>query len=290
MTLQPLERTQAVARADLHMHSSASDGLLSPEALMNRASACGVGIVALTDHDTLGGLAEAQQAAKQLGIQFIPGVELSADGGKQVHLLGYGVSAAMSGIVQLIAQMRADRTRRMHLFLQKVEDLGLSVQEADLVMEPGTAFSRPVLARAMVSKGYVESVEEAFDLYLASGRPAYVPRMHIGAEQVIDTMRRDGAVPVLAHPGARWYDRDDMLRRFPSWVRAGLRGVEVCHPVHSAAQRLQWQQLAHDHGLFATAGSDFHGTVDALHGEIGSQFAHWQEHEKHLRTLMSCMM
>ncbi len=278
-----------VGRVDLHAHSKASDGMYTPSEVVNRAARNGVRMLSLTDHDTLAGLEEAAQAAKQQGMTFIPGVELSTEGKKQVHILAYGVHTHMQGLVQLIEHMRADRSRRQSLFLQKMADLGLPVAEHELQLPPGTAFSRPMLAQAMVRKGYVESVGEAFERYLSPGKPAYVSRLYIAAEEVIKLICEDGAVPVLAHPGLVCYDAGEMPERLHEWVSAGLKGVEVHHPSHTDKQREHWRQVAKQHQLLVTAGSDFHGKVDDKHGDIGSEFDRWESHEEDMQGLMAIM-
>lgn len=287
MTAGALHPHTGVKRVDMHLHSTSSDGAYSPSDVFARALQHGVGTVALTDHDTLGGLVEARNAAGHLGLHFIPGIEFSAEGDLQVHILAYGVTDEMAEVVALVERMRADRARRKPLFLEKLRQLGVPIQDADLVMPPGTAFSRPILARAMVEKGYVESVQEAFERYIARGKPAYVPRAFVAVEEVIGVIRAAGGASVLAHPGAPLYNANEMRTRFLGWVKAGLRGVEAHHPSHSEAQRAYWLEAARQNGLFVTAGSDFHKTVDALHGEIGSQFVHWTTYRHDLSTLLT---
>lgn len=275
--------------ADLHLHSNASDGRFTPAQVVRRAAQAGLKYMALTDHDTLAGLREASEAAIKASIQFIPGIELSLEGSKHVHLLVYGVSDEMIPLVQLIQDARLDRESRMSRMLDKLRNLGMPMRAADLQLPQGVAFSRPLLARTMVSKGYVSSVQEAFDRFIGHGKSAYVPRRIIYAADTIAMVRSLGCVPVLAHPAFMKYDAVEQGKAAASWIDAGLMGIEAHHPSMDTAQQQRWQRFAEERGLIVTAGSDYHGTVDMMHGEIGSQYVNWTDPHKNMDMLAAAL-
>ncbi len=274
-------------KADLHLHSTASDGRDAPRDVMKRAKELGVITAALTDHDSLGGLDEAADACEKLGMRFIPGVELSAEGDDQVHFLAYGITHRMAGIRQLVNRMRQDRENRETLYLQRLKDLGMPLEEEALVRAPGTAFSRPILARALAARGYAASEQDAFQRLLSPGKPAYVSRLYVPAEEVISTIRSDGAVCVLAHPGLMGCAVQELEEKLRQWADAGLQGLEVHHPGHDEHQRKHLTRFAQNYGLLITSGSDYHGKVDAYHGEIGSQFDDWQTAREDMRAFLA---
>lgn len=278
-----------VGPADLHLHSSASDGRFTPEQVVRRAAQAGLKYIALTDHDTLAGLRQASEAASAAGIQLIPGIELSLEGSKHVHLLVYGVSDEMLPLVQLIQDARLDRESRMPRMLEKLRKLGMPLDAEDIQLHPGVAFSRPLLARAMVSKGYVSSVQEAFDRFIGHGKPAYAPRRIIHSSDAIAMVRSLGCVPVLAHPALMKYEAVEREKVVDSWIDAGLMGIEAHHPSMDTAQQQNWKRFAEDRGLIVTAGSDYHGTVDAMHGEIGSQYVNWTDPHKNMEMLTAAL-
>ncbi len=271
---------------DLHLHSTASDGILPPGAVMRRAQGAGVNTVALTDHDSLRGLDTARQAAQAAGMRFIPGIEISAGGQDEIHILGYHISADSAGIQRLIDALRADRRNRAQGFLDALKKAGFPLTDDELGIPEGTAFSRPLLARAMVNKGYVSSVVEAFDRYIGIGKPCYVPRRVFDVGEVIAVLREDGAVPVLAHPAlikAPTAELPDMLER---WISAGLMGIEAFHPAHDDTACRRWEDYARQRNLLVTGGSDFHGDLGPLHAEIGAMIPRWAAHQDDTQRLL----
>jgi 3',5'-nucleoside bisphosphate phosphatase len=242
---------------DLHTHSNVSDGLLTPTELVHEADRRGVRVLALTDHETVAGLAEAETAARQCGIEFVPGVELNTDLDRhEVHILGYYVDRDDAGLVAELAALERQRVERIERMVGHLQHIGTPL-DLDRVYElagPGT-IGRPHVARAMIERGYVTSVAEAFDRYLASGRPGFVPRRHNNPDAAVRMILRNGGVPVLAHPLTAG-DVDAILRRLTS---VGLRGMEVYYGEYDEPVQQSLRATADRWGLIATGGSDYHG-------------------------------
>jgi predicted metal-dependent phosphoesterase TrpH len=242
---------------DLHTHSNVSDGLLTPAELIREASRRGLRALALTDHETVGGLAEAKAAAIEFGIDFVPGVEINSDTNRrEVHILGYYVNAEDMSFVAALDLLEQQRVERIDRMIGQLEAIGKPV-DADRVHElagPGT-IGRPHVARAMIELGYVDSISEAFDQYLASGRPGFVPRRRNDPVIAVQTIRRNGAVPVLAHP----YSTGDIEGTLASLVPAGLLGLEVFYGEYDEAVQQELLAVAERWKLIPTGGSDYHG-------------------------------
>ncbi len=249
---------------EIHTHSTVSDGVFSPVALAEFLKSCGVQLWALTDHDTAEGCAEAAVAAAELGIQFIPGIEISAQqDGQSIHVLGYGFDPQHPEIIAYGERMGRARAQRMESMRLLICDLGfpITADEVASFSERGV-LGRPHIARAMLMHGYVETVQQAFDLYLADGKPAYVDMDWIGVDQAIELLQAAGGLVVLAHPSR--YELRDHLER---WVSAGLSGLEVRHPSHYLVDEARLGALCDRYGLLKTASSDFHGS-EAPVGEL----------------------
>jgi len=252
---------------DLHTHSTASDGLLSPSDLVRLAREKGVEVLALTDHDTMSGVAEADGEADRAGVEFIPRVELSVDhpGTHEFHMLGYFLDPQNPELVRRLARMREGRGDRNELILKKLAGLGMPLSMEDVLeFAKGDSVGRPPIAHAMIKKGYVASFEEAFERYLGSGRPAYAGRERLSPEEAIALVRRAGGVAVMAHPQfLRLPDREleAMIARL---AKAGLTGVEAHYFSHSEGETVAYANMAARHGLVATGGTDYHGP--GLHG------------------------
>ncbi len=239
---------------DLHLHSTASDGLLTPGELMARAAAAGLAAAALTDHDTLEGVEEALAAGRRWGLEVLPGVEISASSGeREIHLLGYD-PLFPEKINSVLENLRRERRRRMEKMLFLLRGLGISITFEEVSSEAGKAApGRLHLARLMVKRGYTPDTDAAFSLYLEQGRPAFVPRRVMDPAQAIKLLHQGGAVPVLAHPGMAGRGE---LREL---VALGLRGVEVIHPLHPPELIRYYRHRAQQMGLLITGGSDYHG-------------------------------
>ena len=244
---------------DLHLHTTASDGLLSPEALVARVASAGVTVMAVTDHDTVAGIDRAEAAAAARGVRLIPGIEITAvEDGRDVHVLGYFFDRQHKPLAEFLETQRADRRRRVREMTSRLAALGMPIDGADLIARhAGHAVGRPALAAALVRAGYVASITEAFDKFLGTDGAAFVPRMGAPVRDVVKVVREAGGVASIAHPGLH---RDPaLLDRLTAAGSADLDGVEVFHTDHDAATTARLLALAGARGLLATGGSDFHG-------------------------------
>jgi predicted metal-dependent phosphoesterase TrpH len=243
---------------DLHAHSTASDGHLPPAAVVAAARAAGLVALALTDHDTVAGVPEAQAAAAAAGVRLVPGCELSAHlGADEIHLLALHL-VDVHRIADELARFRDDRVARAERMVTLLAGQGVAVTLDDVLREAaGGAVGRPHVARAVVAAGGARDVREAFDRFLGDGRPAYVDKPRLDAADAIRLAHEAGGIAVWAHPkGEGRRDRVEPL------VAAGLDGLEVLHPVHNADDRARLQALADHFGLVTSGGSDWHGVPD----------------------------
>lgn len=241
---------------DLHMHSTASDGSDSPEAIAALAERNGLGVIALTDHDSLDGIPAASERAQAAGIRLIPGAELSVhEEGTDVHLLAYGFDPTDAELVLAIARYRDARKERARKILARLKGLGIRIPlETVEEVARGGALGRPHVAEALLKGGFVETFNEAFQRYLGAHGPAYVAKTPVRLEEAVRVVREAGGVTVLAHPGT--LNRDHLI---PGWARRGLDGIEVWHSKHDASTIARYQGYAKLHGLLMTGGSDYHG-------------------------------
>jgi predicted metal-dependent phosphoesterase TrpH len=246
------------AIGDFHCHSSRSDGTLSPTDVVQLAASRGVRTLALTDHDTLLGLDEARAAAAAVpGFRLVPGVELSCDlPGTELHLLGLFVDDQRSEFVRELDRMRHARIARAERMVQALQDLGAPVSWERVQEIAGEAsIGRPHVARALVEAGHATNVNDAFDRYLDTSSPAYVPRERLAPVDALALIQEGGGVGVFAHPPFT----DDHARHLPELVAAGLFGLEVYYRHYDAETVDALRQLADSHGLVASGGSDYHG-------------------------------
>jgi predicted metal-dependent phosphoesterase TrpH len=246
--------------ADLHAHTRYSDGAYTPAELVCEARRCGLAAVAVTDHDTLDGVAEARQAGATLGVEVIAGVEITTRVAQhEIHLLGYFFNETWPNSTLMVALRHAQQVReqRARQFVAKLNELGVPVTIEDVAAcsERGTV-GRPHVAEALVRRGVVQNVEEAFERFLKAGKPAFVERYRMEAAEAIGHVKRAGGVPVLAHPALNRVD--DHLHQLRD---QGLAGLEVWHSKHSRSQTEHYRELAGKLGLIATGGSDCHGPV-----------------------------
>ena len=247
-----------MAVVDLHAHTLASDGSDRPEELVAAAAAAGVGTLAVTDHDTVAAVAEARAAGERLGVEVLAGCEVTATvGDRVVHVLLYGEGLLEPGLadaVELCRRGRDDRNRAIGERLERLTGVG----HADAVEVAGdSVLSRAHFARALVARGAVADVAEAFDRYLSSGRPAYVPAPSVSVTDAVAIAAKAGGVAVLAHPGRLAAgERDRVLAEA---IEAGIDGLEVWHSQHDDELRRSLAGLAERRGLLTTGGSDYHG-------------------------------
>jgi len=253
-----------MAGFDMHMHSTASDGALTPTQLVERAKACGLLGLALTDHDTVAGHAEAKAAGRQLELTVIPGIELSTEWQScDVHVLGYWINSEKLLALGRLQEIEAGRVRRIYDIVHRLERLGMPLDADAIVESAGASLGRPHIAHAMVAAGYATSLKEAFSKWLNRGKPGYVPRDKLSPFEAVEMIRAACGVAVLAHPGCGVPDA--LLKPL---VRAGIGGVEVYHPEHNHAMEMRYARFARLHRLAATGGSDFH--VSGIR-EVGSR-------------------
>jgi predicted metal-dependent phosphoesterase TrpH len=256
-------------RFDLHTHSTASDGTLPPREVVALAAERGLAGIALTDHDTTDGIAEAQGMADALGIRCIAGVELSchSPSAREAHLLGYFIDPQEPALRALFEEMRVQRVERAAAIVQRVSDVAGALTMDDVLAESGGAPpGRPHIARAMVRLGIIDEIDHAFgDEWFGPGGRAFVPRDGMSIQRGIDAIHAAGGVAVFAHPGARTRTglREDAVRHAAT---LGLDGVEVDHPGHDGEVVRRCAELASELRLVQTAGSDDHG-----HGPDGSR-------------------
>lgn len=244
---------------DLHLHTTASDGRFSPADLVTRAVAVGIGVLSVTDHDTRAAHGEARAVAESLGISFVPGIEITTvNGGKNVHVLAYGLPELAPELDGLLAQQRASRTTRALAIADRLAALGAPISK-DALLEmaqsrTGKALARPQIAELLVQAGHVASVSEAFDRYIGETCSAYVPHTGASPAEVVALVDRLGGVASLAHPGQLACDE-----LIPSLVAAGLHAIEVFHSSHDEAATAHYAALAARYGVAMTGGSDYHG-------------------------------
>ena len=249
---------------DLHLHTTASDGRCTPHELVDRAARAGVTVMSVTDHDTVAAIPEVRSTAAASGIDVIAGIEITTvENGRDVHMLGYFIDPRNSKLEAFLAQQRAERIARVEALGLRLAQLGMPIDVRPLVMQArqqrGRSVGRPQVARAMIAAGYVADAREAFDRWLATDRPAFVPRSGAPPVEVIDIVHTAGGLVSLAHPG-----QTDVDSQISSYVEAGLDAIELYHPDHDAKAVDRYRNIASQLKLLATGGSDFHG--DADHG------------------------
>jgi predicted metal-dependent phosphoesterase TrpH len=261
--------------ADLQLHSNASDGSDPPAAVMRRAAALGFAAVALTDHDTMAGVAEASETAASLGLELIPACELSTlDGDRQIDILAYGVSPDDADFAATLSRVRSGRLGRAEGMVERLNDLGYRVSwERVRALAASENVGRPHVARAMVEAGVVPDLKSAFTAeFIADGGRCYVQRVKITPADAIERIHAAGGVAVAAHPGrTRLTDADIEVL-----VAAGLDGVEAYYPRHRPAEVAKFERAAERHGLLLTGGSDDHGSINEgrLLGTIRLPYVH----------------
>ncbi|GKU78489.1 PHP domain-containing protein [Paenibacillus sp. L3-i20] len=268
-------------RADLHTHTTASDGLHSPAEVVGMAKTAGLHAVAITDHDTVAGVAEAVIEGERIGITVIPGVELSTvSERKEIHLLAYFTNNDDPLWQERLARQGNARERRNSLIVEKLQSFGIAISLDEIIAigaerrqtneasEANFSVGRPHIAELLIRKGIVQSMNEAFDRFLASGSAAYVevPRVH--PLEAVEWINEAGGVCVIAHPGL--YDNDSLVEDI---IRGGARGIEVFHSDHNLEDEKRYSLLANKYNLIETGGSDFHGARlgKNYHGAIGSK-------------------
>jgi predicted metal-dependent phosphoesterase TrpH len=243
-------------RADLHIHTTASDGVLTPTQVVEDASKAGLAAIAISDHDTVAGIEEAIIAGERLGIQIVPAIEINTDVGPlEVHILGYFFDWRSERLAKKLDQLRNARFDRVKKIVQKLQELGIPITIENVMEFAGSgSVGRPHVAQVLVKMGVVESTNAAFTRFLVRGAPAFVERAKTSPYEAIGIILDAGGVPGLAHPGQ--LKRDDFI---PGMVKQGLRALEVYYPGQLPEVMQHYQALARKFGLIATGGSDTHG-------------------------------
>ena len=257
-----------MSQVDLHVHSTASDGKLSPSQIIARAAEIGLKVIALTDHDSVDGIIPALEASKAFpSLTFIPGVEISTDlADGEAHILGYFIDYASPELAKLLQKSRDSRSGRGKRMVEKLNALGVKIEWARVQQIAGDgAIGRPHVAQAMMEKGYIKQFEEAFDKYIGHGGPAYVEREKMTPEEAVSMIVNARGLPVLAHP----FTVKDPEAMVISLKKVGLIGLEVYYKDNTPRQTANALLLAKKYGLIPTGGTDFHGIGDGNEVRLG---------------------
>ncbi|UCE18104.1 MAG: PHP domain-containing protein [Gemmatimonadota bacterium] len=242
--------------ADLHVHTTASDGTVSPEKIVELALQTDLKAIAITDHDAIEGIVPAIHSAKNLDCQVVPGVELSVTmNGIDMHLLGYYIDYTDSQFAKRLEFFRKVREERAEKIVQKLNELGIPIDFENVRKIAGEgSIGRPHIAEALLQEQFVTSFNEAFVRFLGYNNPAYVPKFKMSLAEAIDLVRSAGGISVYAHPGT--VKKDELI---PGFIAQGLQGLEVIHPDHNPSVTKHYTDVARKFGLIVTGGSDFHG-------------------------------
>ena len=244
------------AYIDLHLHSTQSDGSFSPTQVVQRAAALELSAISLTDHDSVAGVQEAQNVGRDIGVEVIPGIELSAqEAVTDVHILGHFVDPENSDLQAFLQQFQDARIKRAEKIVARLNRLGVWITMAQVLFKAdGAAIGRPHVADVLVEEGFVFSHNQAFQKYLGYGRPAYQPKFVLTPGEAVEIIHAAGGLASLAHPVL--YRRDDLI---PDLIKQGLDGIEVIHIKHDYADIRRYSAMANHYGLLTTGGSDCHG-------------------------------
>lgn len=245
--------------ADLHIHSSFSDGEWSPQEIIQQAKKLGLRAIAIADHDTVDAIEEALREASTAGIELIPAVEINTDlAEREIHILGYLIDVNSPILLEALREQREARIKRNQEIIKKLNELGLRLSWEEVFTVSGSgSVGRPHIAQVLVNKGYVVSKEEAFSKWLKRGSPAYIPRCSMSWGEAIGLINQAGGIAILAHPAKSLLDH-----LVPKMIKEGLQGIEVWHPSHSPEDCQCYLQMVEEFSLLATGGSDAHSPRD----------------------------
>ena len=247
---------------DLHVHSTESDGTLTPEELVAEAKKAGLSAFALTDHDTCQGVGKAMSPAASAGIELIPGIELSTDyHGKEVHIVGLYIDTENRELLSKTAEYRKCRSERNALMVEALQKEGLSITMEELVAEnPDCVITRANIARFLYEHGQIKSVREAFDRYIGDHCKCYVGRLKVSSSDAVRLIKAAGGIAILAHPLLYGLSSTHLQKLIEELKEAGLDGLEAIYSTYTTGEEQQMKRLAKENGLFISGGSDFHGT------------------------------
>ena len=272
--------------ADLHVHTTQSDGLLLPDQVVAQAQVAGLRAIALTDHDEVGAIDAALIAGNKLGVEVLTGVELSVSHKHfDVHILGYLFDRHEPRLIACIKEFQNERRLRVDRILAKLAELGRPLSKARVMAKAGEgSVGRPHIADAMVEAGLAENYYDAFNCFLGDGRPAHVPKKKLSAIDAIKLVHGAGGLAALAHPGQDISDEIVL-----EMIHAGIDAIETVHPKHGAARRRHYTAMALAHGLLTTGGSDFHGgrKIDEKIGDFRVEYEAVEKMKNYLAKLRS---
>ncbi len=273
-------------RADLHMHSTASDGEYAPGEVMALAAGAGLTLVALTDHDSVAGLAAAREAAARLDLTLLTGVELSCGGEKEIHVLGYGFDESDEALLRFCAEHKREREERAERMVARLAEHGMTISLARVHELARGVVARPHVARALIEAGYASSVSDAFDRYLLPGKCGYVPKRNVRVQDAVALIHGAGGVAVLAHPMKLAMGEGALSSLIGEWAAQGLDGLEVFHPSAQGNHAARLLALARSLGLLVTGGSDYHGGSVSPDRRLGGECARWRDMESDVHALL----
>ena len=276
---------------DLHVHTTASDGQYTPTEVIEKAAAKGLKAIAITDHDTVDGLEEARAAAREKGMLFVNGTELSINFPHgEFHLLGLGFTEVSPSFKSLLDNMKQTRIERNLQIIKNMQEAGVDISYDEMKDSfPNTQLGRPHFAAMLVQKGVVRKRQDAFDRYLAKGRPWYVERVGINLDEAVVAIRESGGAPVIAHPMSLYLSWGKMPDIFQDFYERGVMGLEAFHPGARVTECLRLEELARKLGFFVTAGSDFHGEKIRADRKIGHTCGDKKIPDSHYDELMKAL-
>ena len=271
-------------RIDLHVHTTASDSTASPAEAVRLAKEAGLSAIAITDHDTVSGYAEAAEAGKKYGVEVVPGIEISTKYGRAVHILGYYSDPDSDKLAPVLEWVVHDRDERNRKMAELMAADGLPVSYEEMHRRFGTVIGRPHFAEVLVELGLAKDIRDAFDRYVEKGQKYYLPRNFLSIERSIEIIREAGGVPVLAHPFQYKLDDAGLRELIEHCMESGLQGMECRYSGYSVEQSKYLGCLAEKYGLIKTGGSDFHGD-NKRHISIGTGTGHLEVPYKYLEKL-----
>lgn len=251
-----------MSQIDLHAHSTASDGTYTPFELVRHAKNKGLKAIALTDHDTTDGLAQAMEAGKDLDIEVIPGCELSVEYPGLMHIIGLWVTPDAPVLSSALRELRAKRNNRNNIMISKLQETGVDISFEEVKQLAGdAAMGRPHISRVLMNKGIISNIQEAFDKYIGPGGAAYVPKEKFSPEKAIAMLKSEQATVILAHPFSLKLSPEGLRKELLNLKEMGLDGMEVFYPEHFAEQTRTYLKICQELDLLPSGGSDFHGSI-----------------------------
>jgi 3',5'-nucleoside bisphosphate phosphatase len=259
-------------KSDLHTHTNFSDGYYSPAELLHKALEKGIGIIGITDHDSVSGVKAAREVSSKIGIEVIPGVEISTEiGDSEIHILGYFIDPDNKELERYLVFFREERYKRALRIVEKLNILGFSLKMDDVMHHAkDSAIGRPHIAQALLEKGFVNSFFEAFNKYIGNNGPAFEKKVHLSPQSACKIINDAGGLSFIAHPGKM---QEHLIKEL---IDAGIDGIEVIHPSHSANQSKYYRGITNEYFLLESGGSDFHGGRREDDGNLGKYFINYK--------------